>query len=69
MGLGIIAMLVGLGTAVAGAYVGVKTSRMLVTMPGGLPPMEPETVAMLLFTMGALTMLLGIVNIYRSADE
>ena len=69
MGLGIIAMLVGLATAAAGAYVGVKASRMLVSMPGGLPALEPETVAMALFTLGALTMLLGVVTMYRSADE
>lgn len=62
-------MLVGLGTAATGVYVAIHASRLLVSMPGGLPPMEPETVAMVMFTMGASTMLLGVLNIYRSPDE
>lgn len=68
MALGIIAMMLGLSSAGAGAYVGLTANRMLVPMPGGLPAMAPETVALSMFLVGALTMLLGAVTIYRSND-
>ena len=69
MGLGIIALMIGMGCAGAGAYIGFATSRMLVALPAGLPAMAPETVAMAMFMVGALTMLLGILNIYHSTDD
>lgn len=69
MGLGIIALLLGMGAAGAGAYIGLATSRLLVSLPGGLPAMAPETVALAMFVTGALTMLLGILSIYRSTED
>jgi hypothetical protein len=68
MALGIIALVLGLGSAGAGAYVGFTANRMLVPMPGGLPAMAQETVAIGMFVVGALTMLLGVVTIYRSNE-
>lgn len=68
MGLGIVALLMGLGAAGAGAYVGFTTNGVPVTLPGGLPAAAPETVAIVMLLSGALTMLLGAVSIYRSED-
>lgn len=69
MGLGIVALLLGMGAAGAGAYIGLATSRMLVSLPGGLPAMAPETVALGMFMIGTLTMLLGIASICHAADD
>ncbi|CAH0310167.1 hypothetical protein [Roseomonas sp. CECT 9278] len=69
MGLGIIALLLGLGAAGAGAYIGLATSRLMVALPGGLPALAPETVAMAMVVTGALTMLLGVLSIYRSTED
>ena len=45
MGLGIIALLMGLGAAGAGAYVGFGSNVMMVPLPAGLPAAAPETIA------------------------
>jgi hypothetical protein len=68
MGLGIIALLMGLGAAGAGAYVGFGSNVMLVPLPAGLPAVAPETIALVMFVVGAITMLLGAVSIYRSSE-
>ena len=68
MGLGIIAILMGLGAAGAGAYLGFGTNGLQLALPAGLPAVAPETVAILMFLSGAITMLLGAISIYR-ADE
>lgn len=68
MALGIIAFLMGLGAAGAGAYVGFRTTGMLVPMPAGLPAAEPETIAIFMFVCGAITMLLGAISMYRSNE-
>lgn len=68
MGLGIIAILMGLGAAGAGAYLGFGMSGFHLALPAGLPAVAPETVAILMFLSGAITMLLGAISIYR-ADE
>ncbi|MBR0673865.1 hypothetical protein [Neoroseomonas soli] len=68
MGLGIIAFLMGFGAAGAGAYVGFKTTGMLVPMPAGLPAAAPETIAICMFVIGAITMLLGAISMYRSNE-
>ena len=69
MALGIVAMLLGLGAAVAGAMIGLGFSSRLVTLPAGLPAADPETVAIGMFACGAVTMLLGIVSIYKAQEH
>lgn len=69
MALGIVAMLLGLGAAVVGAMIGLGSSSRLVTLPAGLPTTDPETVAVAMFACGAITMLLGIVSIYKAQDH
>ncbi len=66
MGLGIIALLIGLSAAGVGAYVGFATNGLPVALPGGLASSNPETVAIMLLISGAITMLLGAVSIFRS---
>lgn len=68
MGLGIIALLMGLGAAGAGAYVGFGSNGMMVSLPAGLPAAAPETIAIFMFVVGAITMLLGAVTMYRSNE-
>lgn len=68
MALGLIAMTLGIGAAAAGAYVGFGTSARLVPLPGGLPALEAETVAISMVACGAITMLLGAVSIYRAHE-
>ena len=66
LGLGILAMLIGLGAAAGGADIGLGTSARLVSLPGGLPAAPSETVAILVFTCGAVTMLLGAISLYKA---
>lgn len=66
MGLGIIALLIGLSAAGTGAYVGFATSGLPVALPGALAGTSPETVAIVMLVTGAITMLLGALNIMRS---
>lgn len=68
MGLGIIAFLIGLGAAGAGAYIGFGSSTAVVSMPAGLPAAAPETIAICMFLVGAITMLLGAISMYRSHE-
>jgi hypothetical protein len=67
--LGMFALMMGVGAAAAGAYIGFGTSARLVPLPGGLPSMEAETVAIMMFACGAITMLLGVVSIYRANEN
>jgi len=66
LALGILAMLIGLAAALGGAYVGLGTSARLVSLPGGLPAAPSETVAILMFTCGAITVLLGAISLYKA---
>ena len=68
MALGIIALLIGLGAAGAGAYLGFTTSGMPLILPGGLPATEPETIAIVMLVSGAITMVLGAVSIFREQE-
>lgn len=68
MALGVVALLMGLAALAGGAYFGFATSARLVAMPAGLPAAEAETVGMFLFASGAVTMLLGVVSIYKAND-
>ncbi len=64
--LGVVAMLLGLAAAAAGAFIGFGTSARLVALPAGLPAAEPEMVAIFMFVCGGITMLLGVVSIYKA---
>jgi hypothetical protein len=66
MGLGILAVLIGLGAAGAGAYLGFVANGMPVALPGALAGASPETVAIVMLVSGAITMVLGAVSIVRS---
>jgi hypothetical protein len=68
MALGVLALLIGLAALVGGAYFGFGTSARLVAMPAGLPAAEAETVGMFLVACGAVTMMLGVVSIYKAND-
>jgi hypothetical protein len=68
MGLGVIAFLFGLGAAGAGAWVGFATQGAMVALPGGLPAMPPETLAIGMLALGLLTMLLGVLSIYKAQE-
>ncbi|WP_198376112.1 hypothetical protein [Neoroseomonas rubea] len=69
MALGIVAMLLGLAAAAGGALIGFGQTSRLIPLPGGLPAAEPETVAIAMFACGAITMLLGVVSIYKAQDR
>lgn len=69
MALGVVAMLLGLCAAVGGALIGLGSSARLVALPPGLPASDPETIAIAMFACGAITMLLGIVSIYKAQDH
>ncbi|MBR0684167.1 hypothetical protein GXW74_27125 [Roseomonas eburnea] len=60
--------MIGLGAAGFGAYIGFGSQGMTVSLPAGLPAMEPETVAVLMFVCGAIAMLLGAISIHRAND-
>lgn len=68
MALGLVALMIGLGAAAGGAYVGFGTTARLITLPGGLPAVEPETVAIFMFACGAVTTLLGAISIYKANE-
>ncbi|MBR0662289.1 hypothetical protein [Neoroseomonas oryzicola] len=68
MGLGIIAILIGLGAAGAGAYLGFATQGVPVALPGALAGASPETVAIVMLVSGAITIVLGAVSIVRSNE-
>lgn len=68
MGLGILAVLIGLGAAGAGAYLGFAASGMPVVLPGALAGASPETIAIGMLVSGAITVVLGAVNIVRSNE-
>ena len=68
MALGLFALMLGIGAAAAGAYVGFGIAARLVSLPGGLPALEAETVAISMFACGAITMLLGAVSIYKAHE-
>jgi hypothetical protein len=64
--LGWLALLVGLATAAGAAYIGLSASTRLVSLPGGLPPAHAETVAIVIFACGAITMMMGVISIARA---
>lgn len=66
--LGIVALLVGLGAVVGGAYVALRSTGALMVLPGGLPPTTPESVALFMCICGGVTALLGAVSIYKAHD-
>lgn len=68
MALGLIALMLGIGAAAAGAYIGFGTSARMIPLPGGLPSLEAETMAISMVACGAITMLLGVVSIYRAHE-
>ncbi|MBW6396718.1 hypothetical protein KPL78_02615 [Roseomonas sp. HJA6] len=68
MALGIMALLIGLGAAAGGVYIGFASAVQLIALPAGLPAAEPETVAILLVACGAITMLLGAISIYKANE-
>ncbi len=55
MGLGIIALIIGLGAAGAGAYVGFATNGLPVALPGSLAGASPEAIAIVMLISGAIT--------------
>jgi hypothetical protein len=67
--LGVVALTIGLGTLLGGAYVGFGSTGVSVALPGGLPPASPETVAIFMFACGAVTMLLGAISIYKAHED
>jgi hypothetical protein len=69
MGLGVVAMLLGLAAAAGGAVIGFGQTSRLIPLPGGLPAADPVTVAIAMFACGAVTMLLGVISIYKSQDR
>lgn len=68
MALGMVALMIGLGAAAGGAYIGFGASARLIALPAGLPAVEPETVAIFMFACGAITTLLGAISIYKAHD-
>lgn len=68
MALGVFAFLIGLGTAAVGAYVGFVSNAMMIRLPAGLPDAAPETIAICMFVVGAITMLLGAISMVRSNE-
>lgn len=68
MALGIIALLIGLGAAGAGAYLGFGATGVQLALPGGQTAADPETIAIVMLVSGALTMVLGAISILR-ADQ
>ena len=68
MALGMVALMIGLGAAAGGAYVGFSASARLIALPAGLPAVEPETVAIFMFACGAITTLLGAISIYKAHE-
>ncbi|MBP0466241.1 hypothetical protein J5Y09_20105 [Roseomonas sp. PWR1] len=69
MALGVIAMLLGLAAATGGALIGLGQTSRLIPLPGGLPAADPETVAIAMFACGAITMLLGVISVYKAQDH
>jgi hypothetical protein len=69
MGLGLIALLFGMGAAGAGAALGLSKARMLVELPGGMPAASPETMAIAMLAIGTLTMVLGVMSMYRANED
>lgn len=69
MGLGIVAMLIGLGTAGAGAYLGTAAGGVALTLPAGVPTADPGTISIALLVLGGVTTLLGAVSILRSHEH
>ncbi|CAH0213536.1 hypothetical protein [Roseomonas sp. CECT 9278] len=66
--LGIIAMLIGLGAIVTGAWIAYGNTATMFHLPGGMPPAEGQTISLYLVACGALTTLLGGFSIYKSQD-
>ncbi|WP_198370545.1 hypothetical protein [Roseomonas rosulenta] len=68
VGLGIVAMLIGFGAIVSGAWLAYGDTAAMFQLPGGMPPVEGHTASLYLVACGALTSLLGGFSIYKSQD-
>lgn len=68
IGLGVVAMLIGLGAIVTGAWIAYGNSAAVFQLPGGMPAAEGQTVSLYLVACGALTTLLGGFSIHKSQD-
>jgi hypothetical protein len=66
--LGLAAVLIGLGALVGGALVALDGRVGPLALPGGLPPMPRETVALFLLLSGGLTTLLGALCLSKAHD-
>jgi hypothetical protein len=66
--LGLLALMMGLGATAGGVYLGMATSTRLVALPGGLAEAPSETVAIIMASCGAITMLLGVIGLHRAHD-
>lgn len=66
--LGVIAVVIGCCAIGAGAWLAYGTSAAMLSLPGGLPAAESQTVSVYLVACGALTMLLGAISIYKSQE-
>ena len=66
---GLLALMLGLGATAGGVYLGLGTSTRMVSLPGGLPEAPSETVAIIMASCGAITMLLGVLGLHRAHDD
>lgn len=68
MALGAIAIIIGFAAIGAGIWLAYGNAVWLLTLPGGLPATEAQTVSVYLVACGAVTMILGALSIYKSQD-
>jgi hypothetical protein len=66
--LGLVALLVGLGATMAGAWIAYWNSAALMPFASGLVGPEPDVVSLYLVVSGTVTTILGGLSIYRSQD-
>lgn len=66
--LGAVAILMGLAAIGAGIWLAYGNAGWMLTLPGGLPATEAQSVSVYLVACGALTMILGALSIYKSQD-
>ncbi len=64
--LGLLALLVGIVASAGAAYLGLAASARFIALPGGLPAAHAETVAIVVFACGTITMMLGVMSLYRA---
>lgn len=66
--LGLVALLVGLGATMAGAWIAYWNSAALMPFSGPMAGPEPDAVSLYLVVCGTVTTILGGLSIYRSQD-